>query len=216
MSNRRLRKKNRNLEEESKKKDEKMKQQERIIRELQKKLENSIDQSLVTKMIRAGYEKEEGAGSLLEQIENEYNHRKEKKKNKEKIAKILNDTKDHVGRSNLKKSKPVFKNDDFLAYNNSYVQFLLNKKIEEIEAIQKREEEKKREIKLIYQRLYDVYEKINGKNYVGRINDIARIIGGDWSQWMCNTRFKETKGNIIDSPNAKQGGLLKNMANLIK
>ena len=240
MSNRRLRKKNKNLEKELKQKDEKIEQQEKEIRELKKKNEQSINQSIVTKMIQAGYEKEEGKGSHLSHINSEYKKRKKRKEKKKEINSNLKKAfKRHTNKKNnnfefgLKKTKPHHKNDDFLAYNNRYVQFLLNKKIEEIEAIQKnknegdklilrmqkREEEDKRKSKLIYQQLYNVYEKINGKNYVGRINDIARIIGGDsqYQPWATGgARYKATKGNIIDSPNATQDGLLKKMANLIK
>ena len=186
---------------------------------LEKKVESSIDQSIVTQMIQAGYEKEEGEGSFLSQIENEYNHRKEKKENKAKEAKILNDTKDHGGKRNLKKSKPVFKNDDFLAYMNPYVQYKLKKKDDEILFLREREQSFVRKNRLIYQELYNVYDKkINGRNYVGRMNDIASIIGGDRQYYWTKggERYRGTKGNIIDSQNAEQAGLLKMVGDLIK
>ena len=119
----------------------------------------------------------------------------------------------------MKKSKPVFKNDDFLAYMNPYVQYKLKKKDDEILFLREREQSFVRKNRLIYQELYNVYDKkINGRNYVGRMNDIASIIGGD-RQYYCTNggeRYRGTKGNIIDSPNAKQGGLLKKVGDLIK
>ena len=75
MSNRRLREK---LKESRRENEELQRENE----ELKQKQKNSIDQSRVTKMIQAGYEKEEGKGSLLEQIVDEHNRRKEKKKRK--------------------------------------------------------------------------------------------------------------------------------------
>jgi hypothetical protein len=219
MSNRRLRERIREMQKQLEDIEQDKAEMQKHNEILKAKLESSIDQRIVTKIVKAGYEEKEGAGSYLEQIQEEYTHRKEKKENKANVAKNLNDTKDHGGKSKLKKSKPVFKNDDFLAYMNRYVQYKLKKKDDEILFLREREQAFGIKTKLIYQELYNVYdEKINGRNYVGRMNDIASIIGGDRQYYWTKggERYRGTEGNIIDSPNAKQVGLLKMVGDLIK